>query len=101
VPGIGHIQRHDYSYGVYIYHWPVILVLRTMLPPTGALRLTALAIVVTLVLAALSWHLVEAPVLRLVHGWLRRSRGAPASAAKSSDAAKKPHSAAGIDADSA
>jgi peptidoglycan/LPS O-acetylase OafA/YrhL len=101
VPGIGHIQRHDYSYGVYIYHWPVILVLRTMLPPTGALRLTALAIVVTLVLAALSWHLAEAPVLRLVHGWLRRSRGAPASAAKSSDAAKKPHSAAGIDADSA
>ncbi|MGZ5200125.1 MAG: acyltransferase family protein [Telluria sp.] len=101
VPGVKHVQRHDYSYGVYIYHWPVLLMLRAVLPPTGALRLTALAIVVTLLLAALSWHLVEAPALRLAHGWLRRSRGGPGGAAKSSDAAKKPHSAAEIDADSA
>jgi peptidoglycan/LPS O-acetylase OafA/YrhL len=97
IPRIGHIQRHDYSYGVYIYHWPVILTLRAMLPPTGALRLTALAMVITLILAALSWHLVEAPALRLAHGWLRRKT----AGAKSSDAAKKPHETAGIDADSA
>jgi peptidoglycan/LPS O-acetylase OafA/YrhL len=104
VPRIGHLQRHDYSYGVYIYHWPVILMLRAALPPIGALRLTALAIVTTVLLAALSWHLVESPVLRLVHAWLRRRRALAGEAdgtAKSSDAAKKPHSTAGIDADSA
>jgi peptidoglycan/LPS O-acetylase OafA/YrhL len=100
VPRISHIQRHDYSYGVYIYHWPVILMLRAVLPPIGALRLTVLAIAVTLVLAALSWHLVEAPALRLVHGWLRRTRRS-GDATKIMDVPKKPHSAAEFDADSA
>ncbi|GAB3412947.1 acyltransferase [Massilia agilis] len=115
---IGHIQRHDYSYGVYIYHWPVLLMLRAALPPTGALRLTALAMIVTLALAVLSWHWVEAPALRAARRWLRRARPAVANTpsaqsplageaalprphAAPSDAAKKPHPAAEIDADSA
>jgi peptidoglycan/LPS O-acetylase OafA/YrhL len=100
VRGMRHIQRHDYSYGIYIYHWPVILMLRAALPPTGALRLTAAALVVTVLLAVASWHVVEAPVLRLARGWLRGKKGAGHNP-KSSDAAKKPHSTAGIDADSA
>jgi peptidoglycan/LPS O-acetylase OafA/YrhL len=72
IPRIRHIQRHDYSYGIYIYHWPVLMMLRAALPPTGALRLTALAMVVTVVLAMLSWHFVEAPAQRVVRRWLRR-----------------------------
>ncbi|MCS0606750.1 acyltransferase [Massilia solisilvae] len=105
---IGHIQRHDYSYGVYIYHWPVLLMLRAVLPPLGALRLTLLAMAVTLALAALSWHLVEAPALRLARRWLGQHRrliaAGPAPVSPPSgqaDAAKKPQAAARIDADSA
>jgi peptidoglycan/LPS O-acetylase OafA/YrhL len=77
VPRTGHVQRHDYSYGIYIYHWPVLMMLRAALPPTGALRLTALALAVTTVLAVLSWHLVEAPALRVARRWLRRAPSVP------------------------
>jgi peptidoglycan/LPS O-acetylase OafA/YrhL len=77
---IGHVQRNDYSYGVYIYHWPIILMLREVLPPIGALRLTAVALLVILPVAMLSWHFVEAPAQRLARRWLRR----PATSAPSS-----------------
>ncbi|MES2300081.1 MAG: acyltransferase [Pseudomonadota bacterium] len=70
--GLGHLQRHDYSYGVYIYHWPVIVMLRAALPPLGPLPLLGVALLVTLAVAALSWHLVEAPALRLTRRLLAR-----------------------------
>jgi peptidoglycan/LPS O-acetylase OafA/YrhL len=69
-----HLQRHDYSYGVYIYHWPVLLMLRASLPPLGPLATTALAILATGVLAVFSWHCVEAPAQALARRWLKRSR---------------------------
>jgi peptidoglycan/LPS O-acetylase OafA/YrhL len=71
---IGHVQRNDYSYGVYIYHWPIILMLREVLPPIGALRLTAVALLVILPVAMLSWHFVEAPAQRLARRWLRSAK---------------------------
>lgn len=72
VPGIGHIRRHDYSYGIYIYHWPVLLMLKTHFAPLGHWRLLAASLVVTGLLAVLSWHVVEAPAQRAVRRWLRR-----------------------------
>jgi peptidoglycan/LPS O-acetylase OafA/YrhL len=89
---IGHIQRHDYSYGVYIYHWPVMLMLGSAFAPLGQLRMAALGLVVTLGLAMLSWHLVEAPALRFARRWLAQktpSETTPEQAAP--DGAKKPH----------
>lgn len=69
-----HVQRHDYSYGIYIWHWPVIIMLRELLPPVGPGALTLAAMAVVLPLAMLSWHLVEAPALRLARRWLSRGR---------------------------
>ena len=61
--GVGHLQRHDYSFGVYIYHWPVILMLKAALPPLAGPALLGATLVVVLPLAAMSWHLVELPAL--------------------------------------
>jgi peptidoglycan/LPS O-acetylase OafA/YrhL len=68
------VQRHDYSYGIYIWHWPVIIVLRDLLPPVGHRELTLATLAVVLPLAMLSWHLVEAPALRAARRWLTRRR---------------------------
>lgn len=65
-----HVQRHDYSYGIYIWHWPVITMLREVLPPMGPKRLTVVSLAVVIPLAMMSWHLVERPALRAVRGWL-------------------------------
>lgn len=63
-----HIRRNDYSYGIYIYHWPVLLILRAALPPLAPPALLAATLAVLVPLAVFSWHWVEAPALR----WMRR-----------------------------
>jgi len=72
LPWAAHVQRHDYSYGIYIWHWPVIIMLREVLPPVGPVGLTLATLAVVLPLAALSWHLVERPALRAARRWLGR-----------------------------
>lgn len=74
VPGTAHLRRHDYSYGIYIWHWPVMLMLRVFLPAADAPLLLAAALAVTLPLAALSWHLIEAPAIARVRRRLARPR---------------------------
>ncbi len=63
--------RGDYSYGVYLYHMPFIQ-LSIFLAPSffvgtipGVVMLTAVTIGVVLCVAAVSWHVVEKPVLSL------------------------------------
>jgi peptidoglycan/LPS O-acetylase OafA/YrhL len=58
---IPQIQRHDYSLGVYIYHWPLMQMLRMELSPIGPFELFFTTMVLVLPLAALSWHYVEMP----------------------------------------
>jgi peptidoglycan/LPS O-acetylase OafA/YrhL len=60
------------SYGLYLWHWPVLVIAATLVPfapgtVQGALVLSA-ALVVTLVLTELSFRLVEMPIRR--HGFL-------------------------------
>ena len=69
-----HLQRNDYSYGIYIWHWPIIIMLREVLPPVGPVGLSLAAVAAVVPLAMLSWHLVEAPSLRTVRRWLARGR---------------------------
>ena len=76
----GPIRRYnrvgDFSYGIYIYAWPVQQMMVELAGPMDPLTNIALSVPVTLALAWLSWHLVEKPAL----GWVRPS--SPASGAQ-------------------
>jgi len=58
------------SYGLYLLHYPVYVLVRGGEAPGGGLRaavLTLFSTVVVFVLAALSWEFFEAPLVRLGH----------------------------------
>lgn len=63
----------DYSYGMYIYAFPVMAGIAAVWPTRSHLALTAATFLATLPLAALSWHLIEKPAL----DWLRGRRRRP------------------------
>lgn len=66
----------DYSYGTYIYAFPVQQACIAAVPGLTAWGLLPLSLAATLALAVLSWHLVEKPALRLK----RRRTDSPAAA---------------------
>lgn len=68
-------QQADYSYGIYIYSFPITqLLVAAGFPQAGPCWFLLTVVVVALPLAALSWHFVEAPSLRC------KQRGARSSA---------------------
>ncbi|WP_051836046.1 acyltransferase family protein [Streptomyces sp. NRRL WC-3742] len=59
-------RKRDYSYGIYIYGFTVEQALAMLgYAKYGKLGFFACAITATVVLAALSWHLVESPMMKL------------------------------------
>ncbi|MBU2999827.1 acyltransferase [Roseovarius nubinhibens] len=60
------LYGNDFSYGVYIYHMPIINLFLYLALPVGILS-TVLISVLIFSLACLSWVLVERPALRLKH----------------------------------
>jgi len=58
-------QKNDISYGVYLFHYPVIQVLKDRADVTEAKVMFLLALPLTLAIAAASFYLVERPALRL------------------------------------
>ena len=74
--GLGHVQRHDYSYAVYIYHWPVLMMLGELVPGATPHLILVLCLLVLAPLSLLSWHWVEAPAMRAARRWLRRRAAA-------------------------
>jgi len=64
----------DYSYGFYLWQFPLQQWIVLHRPAASPLELMLLAAPATLALAALSWHLVEAPAL----AWKERRRGVKA-----------------------
>jgi peptidoglycan/LPS O-acetylase OafA/YrhL len=59
------IASWDYSYGIYIYAFPVQQTIVYLFPQVDLLSYLLSTLVVTLSLAALSWHFVEKPALKL------------------------------------
>jgi len=83
VPNLHFFNRAgDYSYGLYIYAFPIEQTLRQYFPAIQPLELFPAASLLTLACAMLSWHLVEHPALRLKKAKFRellRRRAAPGS----------------------
>ena len=63
------------SYSVYLFHGPVILACGTILiagDPGSALRYVAVVLSATILIAAVVYHAVEEPMVRLGHRMIRR-----------------------------
>ena len=54
----------DVSYGVYIYHWCILQLVFMMLPNISVTGLLGITMPITFLLAHLSWHFVEKPMLK-------------------------------------
>ena len=57
--------RGDYSYGLFLYGYPVQQMIVAIQPDVSPLQLTAVATPATLVFAMASWQWLEQPLLRL------------------------------------
>ncbi len=73
------------SYGIYLWHWPVLMVTRPQLDLSlTGWRLDVLRVAITVAIAAVSYRLVERPIIdRGLAGWMRgmlRPRPRPARA---------------------
>jgi peptidoglycan/LPS O-acetylase OafA/YrhL len=62
----------DYSYGLYLYAFPIQGLVVWLWGPLTPLGNVALAFPLTLVLSVLSWHWIEAPALKLRGRGMRR-----------------------------
>jgi peptidoglycan/LPS O-acetylase OafA/YrhL len=60
------LTRGDYSYGIYLYGWPIQQTVVALLPQQKSLLVQfGLALPAILLFAAFSWHCIEKPILRL------------------------------------
>jgi peptidoglycan/LPS O-acetylase OafA/YrhL len=55
----------DYSYGIYVYAFPVQQTVSQLLAPISGWAMFPIALVPTCAAAVLSWHFVESPMLRV------------------------------------
>lgn len=65
----------DYSYGIYIYAWPVQQLIIGMFPRISTLAHIAVTLPIVLALSMASWRFVEAPAGRLKKHFLRWRQG--------------------------
>lgn len=62
-----YIEEHDYSFSFFIYHWPVMQMLRMSYPDLNAASLFVSCCAILIPVAILSWLYVEKPMIRWGH----------------------------------
>ncbi len=77
----------DYSYGFYLWAFPVQQCVMAWRPGTSRVALTVLAAVPTLALSVLSWHFLESPMLALKDAGRKPSAPPPSAPAAPAGAA--------------
>ena len=73
------------SYGLYLWHWPVFVLVTAALPQVGAWTIGGIALAITVAAAALSYRFIEQPVRRrgfraIGRSWLAVWRSGPVRA---------------------
>ncbi len=64
IPRLRRLQgMSDLSYGIYIYHWCILQWLFYKMPFLSVAQLFTLTVIATLIVALLSWNLIEKPLL--------------------------------------
>ena len=85
-PKLNFLQKlSDVSYGVYIYHWCILQLVFMWMPKLSVAALFLITLPITFLLATLSWHYVEKPMLKHKSGfskYLRFGRKKPSYDAK-------------------
>jgi len=65
IPPVPFYSTGDYSYGIYLYGYPIQQAIVALLPAHGWGTNFILAMIAVSCLAALSWHWIEKPILKL------------------------------------
>ncbi len=74
-PKLNFLQKlSDVSYGVYIYHWAILQLLFMWMPKLSVVALFLITLPLTYLLATLSWHFVEKPMLRKKKSFSKKLR---------------------------
>ncbi|WP_366941143.1 acyltransferase family protein, partial [uncultured Kiloniella sp.] len=74
-PKLNFLQKlSDVSYGVYIYHWCILQLLFMWMPKLSVTALFLITLPITFLLATLSWHFVEKPMLKHKTGFSKYLR---------------------------
>jgi peptidoglycan/LPS O-acetylase OafA/YrhL len=84
LPRLPLFSRGDYSYGIYLYGFPMQQVVKVWLPHASLLVQFAAALLLITLFAAFSWHWIEKPILKLRRGFsfVARKRLEPDDAAE-------------------
>ena len=61
------VKLPDYSYGIYIWHYPILQAVLFFSPGLGPIELGLIGVPLFILVSALSWHLIEKPALKLKH----------------------------------
>lgn len=59
------LRRGDYSYGIYLYGWPIQQAVVALVPVRNTAQQVLLALPCIVLFAMVSWHLIERPILSL------------------------------------